>query len=112
MFFFFLFLPWTLFPFARRLPLEDCLYPGDIPFDLGNSHRVFKLPRGMLETEVEEFLVEILLFMNQFPFAQEAEILCLHKWLPLMMNLVEMGNLCEARRKASLALSSGTPSIS
>jgi hypothetical protein len=66
----------------------------------------------MLETEVEEFLMELLLFMNQFTFAQETEIFCLHRGLPLMMNLVEMGNLCEARRKASLALSSGTPSIS
>ena len=47
----------------------------------------------MLKTKIEEFLIQFLLFFKQLPLAEKADVLYFHKWIPLIMNFVWMGNL-------------------
>jgi len=77
-----------LFPFFQSLLFKDRLHPSDVPFDLRDSHDVLQLTCGMLKAKVKESLTQFLFLFEQLPLAQLAKFLYLHRWLPLMMNLV------------------------
>src|SRR4030042_3903849 len=76
-----------LFPCIRSLFPQDRLHPCNVPSDLRDSHHILQLSRGMLKAKIEQLLTQLLFLDEQLPFAQLAEFLNLHRWLPLMMNL-------------------------
>src|SRR5436305_2045563 len=74
-----------------------------------------ELPHRLLDPQAEELIVEILLALLQLVWPQIAELADLHTALSSakrVANLVRMGSLAAARRIASRASVSVTPSIS
>src|SRR3990170_2668409 len=77
--------------------------------DLG---RVLDLTGGLLEAQLEELLLEVGLGVAQLLNGLLTQFLCFHRTCPRATNRVLIGILWAARRIASRAISSVTPSIS
>src|SRR5688572_23410272 len=116
------FLPAISLPAARPgllglgllLP-EHRLDPRDVAPGLADLQGVVELTERLLEAQLEELLLEIALLGLQLLGAHLADLVRLHSATSAskrFTNLVLMESLCAARRSASRASFSGTPSIS
>src|SRR5699024_9170565 len=92
------------------------LHPGDVTLNRFDSERVVGLVDGVLEAEVEELGLQLGQLLVQIGRAHLGQFVRFHysadSSTSLFTNLHLMGSLWAARRMASRAFSSETPSIS
>src|SRR3989442_9830669 len=103
---------------AEHLFAEDGLHAGDLPSRLLDFGRIFNPAGHKLKPEVEQFLLQVLDLLLQLHGRQATQVLHvdrvrLHGYRAFRAtNMVAMGSLCAAKRRASWATSGVTPSIS
>src|SRR5205814_7253287 len=91
------------------------LHPRQVPAERLELRGRFQLPHGFLYPQTKELVVEILLALLEFVGPQIADFPDLHDALSSanrVANRLRMGSFAAARRSASRASCSVTPSIS